>query len=70
MAGLPREAPMLARPQVKLEASRHAVSIATLVRSNICLPEGPPAVAFDSTANVAKNAENMMMSLSRKIQNP
>ncbi len=61
---------MLARPQVKLDSSRHAVSIATLCRSNRSLPDGPPAVAPDSTAYDAKNAENMMMSLSRKIQKP
>ena len=61
---------MLAMPQVKLDSSRHTVSIATLVRSNRSCPDGPPAVSPDSTAYAAKNAENMMMSLSRKIQNP
>ena len=40
-------APMAAKPQVKLESRRHAVSIATLCRSNRSLPLGPPAVSFD-----------------------
>ena len=61
---------MLAMPQVKLESSRQAVSIATLFRLNSSFPLGPPAVASLSTAKVAKNAENMTMSLSRKIQKP
>ena len=63
-------APMLARPQVKLESSRQAVLISTLRRLNSSRPLGPPAVAPTSTAYVAKKAENMMMSLSRKIQKP
>ena len=61
---------MAAMPQVKLEISRQAVSIATVLRSNSSRPAGPPAVASLSTAKVAKNAENMTMSLSRKIQKP
>jgi hypothetical protein len=60
----------LARPHVKLEARRQAVSMAVVLRSNSSLPDGPPAVASRSTAKDAKNAENMTMSLSRKIQNP
>ena len=58
------------RPQVKLESRRHAVSIATCDGSNRSCPDGPPAVAVCSTACAAKNAENIMMSLSRKIQKP
>ena len=61
---------MLATPQVKLDSSRHAVSIATVLRWNRSFPPGPPAVSPDNTVYVAKNAENMMMSLSRKIQKP
>jgi hypothetical protein len=41
---------MLAMPQVKLERSRHAVSIATLGKLNRSRPLGPPAVAPTSTA--------------------
>ena len=37
-------------PQVKEDSSRHAVSIAVLGRSKICVPVGPPAVASRSTA--------------------
>ena len=63
-------APMLASPQVKLESRRHAVSSATLPMWNKSRPLGPPAVELTSTAYVAKNAENITMSLSRKIQKP
>ena len=43
-------APIAAKPQVKLESRRQAVSIATLCRSNRSLPLGPPAVSPESTA--------------------
>src|SRR5436190_16779817 len=57
-------------PQVKLEASRHTVSMAMLQGLKRSRPEGPPAVAVCSTACAAKKAENITMSLSRKIQKP
>jgi len=37
---------------------------------NSSRPEGPPAVAVCSTACAAKKAENITMSLSKKIQKP
>ena len=43
-------APMLAMPQVKLDSSRHPVSIAVLCRSKRSRPLGPPAVCPTSTA--------------------
>ena len=61
---------MPARPQNRLDVSRQAVSMATLLRSKRSRPLGPPAVLSVSTAYVAKNAANMMMSLIRKIQKP
>ncbi len=61
---------MKATPQVKLDSSSSAVSSAVSERSKISRPLGPPAVASRSTAKLAKNAENITMSLSRKIQNP
>ena len=61
---------MLAKPQTKLDSSRQTVSIATFLRSNSSAPLGPPAVCRDSTAKVAKNAENITMSLRMKIQKP
>ena len=63
-------APMPAKPQNTVESSRHAVSTATVGSSNRSRPLGPPAVASVSTAYVANSAENRMMSLIRKIQNP
>ena len=63
-------AAMVASPQVKLEASRKPVSIATLRRSNSSRPPGPPAVCPSNTAYVAKNAENITMSERMKIQKP
>jgi hypothetical protein len=38
--------------------------------SNSSAPPGPPAVAFDSTAKLAKKHENITMSDNRKIQKP
>src|ERR1700704_5164126 len=43
-------AAILARPQVKLDASRNPVSIATFFRSNSSRPLGPPAVCPSRTA--------------------
>src|SRR3984893_1403563 len=63
-------AAMPARPQVKLDARRNPVSIATFFRSNSSRPLGPPAVCPSRTAWVAKKAENMIMSLRMKIQKP
>src|SRR5215472_466314 len=57
-------------PQVKLEMSKNAVCATMLHQLNSSRPEGPPAVAVCSTACAAKKAENITMSLSRKIQKP
>ena len=62
---------MLARPQVKLDRSRQAVSIAVLRRSKSCAP-GRPARrrAVEHRVGRRRTPENMTMSLSRKIQKP
>src|SRR5262245_30739375 len=63
-------APKLAIPQEKLDTSRHPVSRATVDRLNTSFPLGPPAVMSCRTTYVAKNAENITTSLSRKTQKP
>ncbi len=55
----------LAMPKVKLENSSNRVSTRTNFRSNSSLPVGPPAVALDSTANVANSTEKISKSLMR-----
>ncbi|CPK63333.1 Uncharacterised protein [Bordetella pertussis] len=55
----------MAMPKVKLLTSSSMVSPSTNERSNRSLPVGPPAVALESTANVANSTEKISKSLIR-----